>query len=185
MIKAPGGTTNSVTLSSFLVNSFEPGDKRRLNWTHDTTISGNTYTYAYKYKINSPTSSKAEYPTILRLAEQFLIRAEARAQQNNFPGAVADLNVIRNRSGLVAYSGNNDLSSVMAAVLHERQVELFTEFGHRWLDLKRTQTINTVMGTPGNVAQAKGGSWSDYKQLFPLPNADLLIDLHLTQNPGY
>jgi len=119
---------------------------------------------------------------MLRLGEQYLIRAEARAQQGETTQAVADLNVIRNRAGLPNYSGGTDKASLIAAIFHERQVELFTELGHRFFDLKRAGTINAVMGS---VAPQKGGTWNANKALFPIPISDILNDSNLTQNPGY
>ncbi len=125
-----------------------------------------------------PTS---EYIMVLRLGEQYLIRAEARAEQNNMSGAIADLNVIRNRAGLFNYTGPSDLQSVLTAILHERQVELFTEWGHRWFDLKRTGSLNSLLGSPGNICQAKGGTWSPDWALLPIALGEIQTNSHLTQ----
>jgi hypothetical protein len=118
---------------------------------------------------------------ILRLAEQYLIRAEARAQQNNIDGAKTDLNAVRNRAGLLNTTAN-DKTEMMAAVLHERQVELFTELGHRWFDLKRTKAVDLVMNS---VTPIKGGTWQTTDQLYPIPVADIIRNSTLKQNPGY
>jgi hypothetical protein len=69
---------------------------------------------------------------VLRLAEQYLIRAEARAHQGNLTGAKDDLDKIRNRAGLEGIPITNT-QAMLDAIAHERQVELFTEWGHRWL----------------------------------------------------
>jgi len=74
---------------------------------------------------------------------------------------------------------------LLAAIVHERQVELFTEWGHRWLDLKRTGKIDSVMGLPGSACMKKGGTWSPNWQWYPLPAYDLLHDPNLKQNDGY
>lgn len=74
---------------------------------------------------------------------------------------------------------------MLQAILHERQVELFSECGHRWFDLKRTGSINNVMGEPGGVCSSKGGTWNLNKALYPVPQSDLSNDPNLTQNPGY
>lgn len=188
------GGGNSATISSQLLNSFEMGDKRLAQWVGVyTTTSTPAVNYYFPYKYHSynisatNTSGITEYTMMLRLAEQYLIRAEARAQQGNTTGALSDLNTIRNRAGLANYSGAIDKAPLLAAILHERQVELFTEWGHRWLDLIRTGNINSVMGSPGNVYNAKGGvsSWNPTLQFFPIPQTERNSDANLTQNTGY
>jgi hypothetical protein len=131
------GTFNCTTISPQLLNSFEPSDMRKTKWIGTYTTKGSspvTYYFPYKYQTyNTPASTASvnvtEYVMVLRLAEQYLIRAEARAQQGNLTDAVTDLDVIRNRAGLANYAGGMDQTSVLAAILHERQVELFTEWG--------------------------------------------------------
>lgn len=168
------------SLSQQLLNSFESGDNRKTNWVDSVTDGNTTYYYPYKYKVNSGTTL-TEYSMVLRLAEQYLIRAEARANQNNISGAQADLNIIRNRAGL-ANTTANDIPLLISAILHERQVELFTEWGHRWLDLKRTGTVDAVMSV---VTPQKGGTWSTDSQLYPIPLSEINNDVNLTQNTGY
>ena len=173
-------------MSSQLQNAFEPNDARFSNWlgTFTTTTAPiTTYHFANKYKVSSLSSTIAvtEYPIVMRLAEQYLIRAEARAQQNNIGGAGTDLNTIRTRAGLGATTASGQ-ADMITAILHERQVELFTEWGHRWFDLKRNDKLNTVMGV---VAPTKGGTWSSFKQLMPIPPADILADPNIIQNQGY
>jgi starch-binding outer membrane protein, SusD/RagB family len=182
----PGGSF-PVYLNPLLVNAFEPGDQRRTNWVDSVVVSPNTYYYAYKYKVDSIPSPVTEYEMILRLGEQYLIRAEAEANGagGGTVASITDLDTIRNRAGLSNYSGATDQASLLTAILHERQVELFTEWGHRWLDLKRTNTVNSVMGSPGNVCAFKGGVWNPDWQWYPIPKYDLQHDPHLVQNSGY
>lgn len=168
---------NCVTVSNQLLNSFEPGDKRRTNWIG----SFDSYNFPAKYKSDASASSTTEYSMILRLAEQYLIRAEARAELGD-PLAIDDLNTIRNRAGLSNYSGAADKTSLLNGILHERQVEFFCEWGSRWLDLKRTKSIDAVMDS---VTIKKGGNWQSSSQLYPIPQTELLNDPKLTQNPGY
>jgi len=175
-----------VHLSNSLIGSFELNDQRLSSWVNSvkTTVGGiaTTYYYPYKYKVNTPGAPVTEYEMVLRLGEQYLIRAEAEANNSDTNDAVNDLNVIRKRAGLANYAGATDKSSLLTAILHERQVELFSEWGHRWLDLKRTSVVDVVMpiATP-----QKGGTWQSSKQLYPLPQADLQDDPNLVQNPGY
>ena len=62
--------------------------------------------------------------------------------------------------------------------MHERQTELFCEWGNRWLDLKRT-------GTAGTVLSAEKSGWQSRDTLYPVPDAQLQLNPKLTQNPGY
>lgn len=173
---------NPVYLSNSLLNSFEPGDKRKTagNWVNSVTVGSITYYFPYKYKINA-SATVSEYIMILRLGEQYLIRAEARAQLGNLGAAVSDLDSIRVRAGLSTTSANTK-GALVNAIMHERQVELFTELGHRWFDLKRTGTVDSVMTT---ITPLKGGIWNINKMLFPIPLSDLKKDFNLSQNLGY
>jgi len=178
----PGGYIyNVATISPELLSAFEPGDKRKTDWINYYVDpgSGTSYPYPFKYKIQAGTTL-TEYTTVFRLAELYLIRAEAEV--NGAPGdAVADLNIIRNRAGLPNYSGPTDKASLLSAILHERQVEFFTE-GHRWLDLKRTGNVNAVMSV---VTPLKGGKWNPDWALYPIPQTERSADPNLSQNPGY
>jgi starch-binding outer membrane protein, SusD/RagB family len=74
---------------------------------------------------------------------------------------------------------------LLTAILHERQVELFLELGHRWFDLKRTGKINDIMNGIKPL-KANGAIWESYQQWYPLPlKSDLLRDANLSQNEGY
>lgn len=178
-----GNPSNSrpIYLSKFLLNGFETEDQRLKNWVKSVTTSTGTYYYPYKYQSATSGAEVTEYYMVLRLAEQYLIRAEARAQQNKLSEAQADLNIIRKRAGLLN-AAPTDKPSLLAAILHERQVELFSEWGHRWLDLKRFGIVDSVMSI---VAPQKGGTWEPTDQLYPLPLYDIEQNPNLEQNPGY
>ena len=183
LIGPPGGGS-SAALDSNLVNSFDSSDARKSTWIGSVTKNSVTYYYPFKYQVSKRNLPVTEYTMVLRLAEQYLIRAESRAEKGDISGAQSDLNTIRTRAGLDSTAAN-DQASLLTAIMHERQVELFTEWGHRWFDLKRTGNLNSVMGSPGNVCQIKGGSWSPNWALLPIAYQELLINHHLTQNPGY
>lgn len=189
ILPSTGPVTNAsypFYLSPNVVNSFEEKDERKTNWIDSVVVqqsstSYKTYYFAYKYKINAPNVAVEEYTIVLRLAEQYLIRAEARAHLGNLKGGTADLSIIRKRAGLPETQVGT-MESLLSAILHERQVELFTEWGHRWFDLKRTGKINDVMRI---VTPQKGGAWSPNWQLYPFSDAELSTDHNLTQNEGY
>jgi len=185
LTSSPVGSSFTTSISPQLLNSFEQNDNRKTSWlgvytTTDPPIQN--YYFPYKYKVRQSTDL-TEFTMVLRLAEQYLIRAEAEA--NGAPGdPIADLNVIRNRAGLPNYSGGSG-APLLAAILHERQVELFTEWGNRWFDLIRTNNLNAVMGTPDDVCLMKGGVWNPDHALFPIPQIEISKDHNLTQNTGY
>ena len=173
---ASASSKPSLALTPALLNSFEPGDQRKTKWTGSKTVSGVTYTYPLKYKIKN-SSTVSEDNMVFRLAEQYLIRAEARAQQNNISGAQSDLNIIRNRAGLTGTSAI-DQASLLLAIEQERRIELFAEWGHRWLDLKRWNQVNAVLGVIKPT-------WNATAVLYPIPQAEINLNPFLTQNPGY
>lgn len=164
-------------LNPSLASAFEAGDKRKANWTNTLVYNGTTYTYPYKYK-SVASGANAEYYTMLRLAEQYLIRAEARVKQNNLAGAQADVNIIRQRAGLAATTASTS-TDLMAVIMQERRIEFNAEWGHRWLDLKRTGTVNTVMSA------LRPTFWKPSAALYPIPATEISRDASLTQNPGY
>lgn len=176
----------SSTLSPQLLNSFESNDQRRTNWVSSITKNAIIYYFPYKYKVYT-SANISEYTMVLRLAEQYLIRAEARAQQGNLNGAIADLDIIRKRAGLPLIANTNPgigQSALLTAILHERQVELFTEWGHRWFDLIRTNNISSVMSI---ITPLKGGTWNPdgHQTLYPIPQKDRDANPNLSQNDGY
>ena len=179
------GVNNCTTLAPQLLAAFEDGDLRRENWIGtfvDGSITPNeTYYFPYKYKDRN-TTNHFEYTTPFRLAEQYLIRAEAFAKSGEMEQALADLNLVRKRAGLAPLPMMS-LDNFNETLLHERQVELFSEWGHRWLDLKRTGMVDEVMQL---VTPLKDdGIWNSDKQLWPIPQRELESNINLWQNTGY
>lgn len=165
------------TLTASLLNGFESSDGRKNNWTKFNTVAGQPYYYAYKYKVrlSSPVS---EYEIVIRLAEIYLARAEARAELDKLASALDDINLIRARAGLPSVSFTSK-SAVLNAVYHERQVELFCEWGDRWLSLKRWGLADTVLSV------LKGQNWQVTDQLYPIPQTEIDRNPLLKQNYGY
>jgi hypothetical protein len=170
-----------VYISPQLLNAFETGDLRRNNWVDSVNIQSSLYYFPYKYKNNVLNSSATEYETVMRLGEQYLIRAEAEAHLNQTQKALTDLNSVRIRAGLTGLTLNTQ-DEIVKAILHERQIELFSEWGHRWLDLKRTGNADALMSA---VTPTKGGNWSPNWQLYPIPFSEIRSNPNLKQNDGY
>jgi len=177
----PNILLNPVYLSNSLIESFETGDGRKSKWI-DSVMDGNTaYYYPYKYKISLLNSPVTEYKVVLRLSEQYLIRAESRVKNGNVLGAIEDINKIRVRAGLPEILSNMQLN-ILIAIKHQRRVELFTEWGDRWLELKRTDDIDSVMNME---AIKKGGHWEATDKLYPIILSELKANPFLVQNAGY
>jgi hypothetical protein len=162
-------------LGNDLIEGFESADQRLQHWT---AKNGNGARYPYKYKQRVAGAANPEYNMVIRLAEIYLIRAEARIREGDVAGGIADINVIRRRAGLAPIVTITPDDSPMAAVWRERQTELFTEWGHRWLDLKRS-------GQAGDVLAAVKPHWKSTAVLYPLPYSELVSNPRLMQNPGY
>jgi len=175
------GYNTNVAIANTLLDSFEIGDLRKANWIGSIAANSTTYYFPYKYKVQTG-SDVTEYTMVLRLAEQYLIRAEANANLNNLNDATNDLNTIRTRAGLSNYSGPSSKDSILAAIYKERKLELFTEWGHRWLDLKRTNQIDTYMPS---ITALKGGTWRASKKWYPIPQSEVGANPKLTQNQDY
>jgi hypothetical protein len=173
-------TPQTVAMSSTLFNAFEPDDLRKSSWTNTYTEGSDTWSYPFKYKIRTlpeATSPKTEYQVILRVGELYLVRAEARANLDNLTSSAEDLNAIRSRAGLPPIMVI-DRANLLLGIEQERRVELFSENGHRWLDLKRTGRLDAVLG-------AGKPNWQPTDALFPIPQTERNRNNNLTQNPGY
>ncbi len=170
-------------VDSNLINSMDEKDLRKNAWIASRKIRGTTYNYPYKYKTGRSQAvaggAYSEYYTAFRLAEQFLIRSEAKAQLNKIAEAISDLNIIRQRAGLEKLPASLTKDELSKAILQERRIELMFEWGHRWLDLKRLNKTNEVLGS------VKGPNWQDTDVLYPIPESELRNNPSVLQNPGY
>ena len=168
----------SRALNDGLVYEFEPHDLRRINWIKKISNGSVTFYHPFKYKYNNDTSTSMEHSILFRLEEMYLIRAEANAELNLPDLSAADLNIIRKRAGLENISSQSK-DELINAILKERQLEFFTELGHRFFDLKRRGLLDSVL------TGIKPG-WKSSNALFPLPENELLVNPSLSpQNEGY
>ena len=178
IIRTIPGQTFALTES--LLAAFEPGDLRAGHWVGSISDSDNSITlsFAHKYKALFSEMESLEYSILFRLAEQYLIRAEARAHMGALAGAREDLNAIRNRAGLPNSTANTS-TELVDAIIQERRVELFAEQGLRWFDLKRTGLADAVMS-------ALTPNWRPTDLLLPIPDKELETNPNLLpQNNGY
>ncbi len=171
-----GGTYRYAPTDAFVQLLRTPavaGGRRAL--IDSVTQSGITQWFGNLYYRNPATD-----PTyVLRIAEMYLIRAEARTQQgSNLSGALDDLNAVRARAGVVASTAAT-VDDLLQAIEDERRLEFALE-GHRWFDLARTGRAEAVL-----EALNSGVSVDSWEGVFPIPNLQLQLDANLIQNPGY
>ena len=155
-------------------NSFEAADER-FDVAAQFTSAGSAFGFKY-----TDIASTADDIPVLRLAEMYLIRAEAAARLGDLEQAIEDVNVIRNRAGLDDLDATVDTQvEVLEAVLNERRHELFYE-GHRFFDLKRFADI-----VPAAQARLTALGITGHRLLFPIPQREIDANPLLVQNPGY
>ncbi|MBB4119903.1 hypothetical protein GGR32_002215 [Mesonia hippocampi] len=159
-------------------SNFETGDLRKEHWIEQH--SENATYRPFKYKAGNTGNVVTEYSMVFRLAEQYLIRAEAQAQLGNMPAAIAAIDHIRERAGIPLIAQSQPQISkedFLTLLLEERERELFSEWGHRWFDLGRTNKLDNIFNS--------SPFWSETDSLYPIPEEERIKNPNLTQNPGY
>ncbi|MBI1342475.1 MAG: RagB/SusD family nutrient uptake outer membrane protein [Terrimonas sp.] len=178
ILPASANETPKYVLTDRMFQSFETNDNRKTVWVGSRVFNGQAVQYPAKYRVYGSGAPLTEYYIVLRLAEQYLIRAEARTHKLDLGGGLTDLNRIRQRAGLAATAAN-DTSALLNLLEQERQAELFSEWGHRWYDLKRTGRVNAVMQI------INPSTWQSTDALYPIPSGEILLNPSLIQNAGY
>ncbi|MBC8986985.1 RagB/SusD family nutrient uptake outer membrane protein [Pedobacter sp. N36a] len=168
-----GGTRELLPTDEFIALARGPygGDRKSLLLDINTPPKG-IITYG---NMNFKISTGENQVYALRIAELYLIRAEARAELNRTAEAVADIRTIRLRAKAADedLNGLTNKNLIIAKVLQERRLELAYE-SHRWFDLIRRGLAQQVLGIS-----------DPNKLLYPIPRQELLVDKALKQNPGY
>ena len=175
----------------------------RCYWTVKDTLAV-MYPHPTKWGGYDPTddfgwSLVKDWP-LMRLADAYLLRAEARINQGNTTGAAEDINVLRDRAfkEYRAESGNAEAGKVTAAqmnidfLLDERIRELVGEENRRYT-LCRTgklaERVKMMMDkwAEGTESKMITGFDASKHTLLPIPLSEIQLnkDAELKQNPGY
>ncbi|MBE8719444.1 RagB/SusD family nutrient uptake outer membrane protein [Sphingobacterium pedocola] len=118
-------------------------------------------------------STGADPTYIIRIAELYLIRAEAYAALEEYNLAVDDLNKVRGRALLTDKPNTTDKGDILTWIEEERRLEFAFE-AHRWFDLVRTGRAQQVLGIS-----------ESFRLLLPIPYSQRLADPVIAPNPGY
>lgn len=180
-------TQNAPDPADRLPAGWSYGDTLHLDWTQDISATRRSVTnwpYSRKFESTIPTNSQEPFQyndqVYLRLAETYLLKAEAQLLLGLTADAAETINVIRRR----ANASEIDAADVtLDFILDERSRELVLE-EHRRYTLVRTgkwlERVKLYNKNGGQVAKERD-------QLFPIPQA--VIDANLTskmaQNPGF
>jgi len=152
--------------SDDLVQSYDAGDQR-LEASIATDFENKVYGTKYEQL-----AAGSDAVLVLRLAEMYLIKAEALAYSNgNILTIRESIDAIRLRAGLDATTADT-YSALKLAIENERRHEFAFE-GHRWFDLVRTKRATTLLGIE-----------EDYT-LFPIPLSEMQTNNLMQQNHGY
>ena len=162
------------------------GDGSYSTWMN---ITNNKPYYPCIKKFASPgtnfgTTTSVRNIFLARLAETYLIRAEAEINSGDAASAASDMNVVRARSKASPITASQ---ATLDFLLDERAREFAGEY-QRWYDLKRTGKLTTYvpMYNPDvpSVSYMQGND-GQYKTLRPIPQNAINLDKDITQNPGY
>ncbi|MBO0322164.1 RagB/SusD family nutrient uptake outer membrane protein [Muricauda sp. CAU 1633] len=168
----------NIALAQPLLDSFEEGDQRLVDWVGSFSDGTDTWLFPNKYKLYNATAETEECSILFRLSELYLIAAESSAQLGELDQALGYLNAVRARASLPLLPDMGQ-EEVLDAIYHERRIELFSELGHRFMDLKRSGRADLEQGI------SKPG-WDATDIVLPIPEQELIKNPNLLpQNDGF
>jgi hypothetical protein len=165
--------------SSDVISMYDSLDKRLSVFTVDNFLSGDYAPYRMeKY----PDNNGSNNVKVIRLAELYLIRAEARAEVGtNISGAQKDLDVVRQRALSSAPNNSDSGQTLKDAILTERRIELCFEGQRLWDLMRKKQDIvrNQCTSLTCKILYASESV------ILPIPQIETDINENIEQNPGY
>ena len=192
-----------------LFNLFEPGDIRRTQIIDPTSRVADNYATVPDYVgedvlvINKYPGNPAQFNQLLndikvfRVAEMYLIKAEALAGLGNLNGAnnsaasvLRQLRTARFENVTQPLQNFNTPQEAWAAIMEERRVELAFE-GHRYIDIKRLGVKAGGLGIDRYSRDCEDYNActlppTDHRFTMPIPTVEIIANPNIgAQNPGY
>lgn len=182
--------------TKWVVDLYESNDIRKGAYFLTTTViySSGTYTATLVNKYPRglyAATSNAHAPKVFRIAEQYLIAAEAAYKSGNETAAQAQLNALRTARGASSITATG--TALFEEIKNERVRELSFE-GFRLTDLKRwsdpvtrrtPQNIDFIMHTPAAQYNGLNKPANSAELTWPIPSYDVQLNPNLVQNEGY
>jgi hypothetical protein len=167
---ADSGGIKEVTARQDIADAFTTGDEREAT----TIATVGTDQIIYKYR--NPVSGDFDLP-VIRYSEILLMYADALNEMGDVASAYIPLNQVHSRADLGNYPNGFTQSDMRYHILLERRLELAFE-GHRWNDMVRTGTAETILSNLGIPTPNIRLGW-------PIPQSAIDANVNLYQNPGY
>jgi len=179
--------TNARSINSNLYNSISTTDVRKQLWSPAGVTppkDGTKFPYtSVKYKVKDVNISVGDVP-YMRVAEMYLIEAEANARNNKYTEAQDALfTLVKNRDESYTKSTNTG-DALIAEIMQHRRVELWGE-GFRFFDLKRTNSALDRTGANHNASTAVtlNVPAGDNKWEWLIPQNEMNANSAMVQNP--
>lgn len=179
--------TNPRSINSNLYNQIAANDVRKQLWSPagvTPPASGTRYPYtSVKFKVKDVNVSVGDVP-YMRVAEMYLIEAEAKARMGQDAAAAAVLFTLANNRNPSAALSTNTGQALIAEIMTQRRVELWGE-GFRFLDLKRTNSALDRTGANHNssIAVVLTVPAGDKRWEWLIPTDELNANPAVVQNP--
>jgi hypothetical protein len=179
--------TNPRSINSNLYNLIPATDVRKDLWSPTGVtppVSGTRFPYtSVKFKVKDASISVGDVP-YMRVAEMYLIEAEAKARLNQNAAAAAVLfTFVKSRNPAYTLSTNTG-TALLNEILTQRRIELWGE-GFRFLDLKRTNTALDRTGANHNssIAVTLNVPAGDKRWEWLIPTDEINANPLVVQNP--
>jgi hypothetical protein len=179
---------NDIYASRQLFNLYRAADVRTSVLEDATTKTGASAVRVFKFPNGG--NDDRDNLKVLRLAEVYLIAAEAAARTSDEPGALGYLNdLMAQREPGFTYASAG--AQLLTDIITERRKELAFE-GDRLFDLNRLKMPIARIANTGSILAGPGNvnlniAYPDNRRVAPIPQAELQANPGLAdeQNPGY